>query len=572
MQITLLLVDDEEIVLNSLMRALSKDDYKILTALSAEAALEILEKNEIHIIISDQRMPNMTGSELLKIVKERYPDVITMILSGYADFEAVKEAINQGHIYKFLSKPWDNTFLREQVQEAMVQYQIRKGMEEERVKLLYFDKLTGLPNRVSFVSELAAATENARKLQYYVAVLIVDMDRFGNINNRFGQHIGNQILQAIGDRLKIWAGGEYITARIGNDEFAVILDAVSQLNEVRLRVQDLEKTLKQPFIISEREVYITFSIGVSLYPQDCDRYDMLIEKANIALNSCKEVGGGVYQFYDASMEKEADINLLLESEIHRALEEDQFINLYQPIVSLETGKVIGVEALLRWQHPRRGLLSPIQFLPMCELSGLIIPIDTSVLRKAIDDLKLFIQHGLTDLYVSSNFSTRHFMCFGLPELVRGMLEVTGIPPEKVVIEVTESLLVQNSDMVLSALQALHGLGVRLALDDFGTGYASLSYLKKYPFDILKIDKSYIREIGHSKNDEVLISAMINMAKSLGQKVVAEGVETQAQIDFLRSRDCELGQGFIFSKPVSSEEIITKLTSNEFVKQIQKRMS
>lgn len=572
MKSNILLVDDEENILNSLVRALSNDDYRILTANSAIEALEVLKNEDVQVIITDQRMPNMTGSELLKKVKETNPNVITMILSGYADFDAVKEAINQGHIYKFLSKPWDNAFLREQVHEAVIQSQVRKSMESEREKLLYWDKLTGLPNRLSFMNELATVTEEARKKSGLVAILLVDLDRFGNINNRFGQHIGNQILQAVAARLKSWAGDYRNVARIGNDEFAILLSEVLQINQVKMTVQDLEATLKKPFTISEREVYITSSIGVSLYPQDCDRYDVLIEKAHIALNYCKDIGGGVYQFYDSVMEKETDLNLMLETEVHRALEENQFINFYQPIVSLETGEITGVEALIRWQHPRRGLLTPAQFLPMCEMSGLIIPIDTNVLRTAIDDLKSFIKLGLTDLYISSNFSTRHFMCYGLTELVSGMIETTGIPPEKVVIEVTESLLVQNSDMVLTALQSLHDLGVRLALDDFGTGYASLSYLKKYPFDILKIDKSFTREIGHSKNDEVLISAIINMAKSLGQKVIAEGIETQLQIDFLRERECELGQGFVFSQPVTSEELVKKLLSAEFTKSIKQRMA
>lgn len=572
MKSTILLVDDEENILNSLLRALSNDDYNILTANSAAEALETLKTEDVQVIISDQRMPNMTGSELLKKVKEEYPNVITMILSGYADFDAVKEAINNGHIYKFLSKPWDNAFLREQVREAIIQFQVRMSMETEREKLLFWDKLTGLYNRVSFMNELAGVTETARKNQSLVAIVLIDLDRFGNINNRFGQHIGNQILQAVSARLKEWAGDERTIARIGNDEFAILLNDVSQLNQIKLTVQDLDAALKKPFTISEREVYITSSIGVSLYPQDCDRYDMLIEKAHIALNMCKEIGGGLYQFYDTAMEKEADINLLLETEIHRALDEDQFINLYQPIVSLETGEIVGVETLLRWNHPRRGLLSPAQFLPICEMSGLIIPIDTSVLRKAIDDLKYFIKSGLTDLYITSNFSTRHFMSHGLTELVAGMIELTEIEPHKVIIEVTESLLVQNSDMVQIALQNLHNLGVRLALDDFGTGYASLSYLKKYPFDILKIDKSYTREIGHSKNDEVLVSAMINMAKSLGQKVVAEGIESQRQVDFLKEKECEFGQGFMFSQPVTREELIKKLTSEEFTKSIKQRMA
>lgn len=568
MQSTILLVDDESIILNSLSRTLSKDGYQIFTATNAAEAIEILQENEIHVIISDQRMPTMMGSEFLKKVKEAYPTIVTMILSGYADFDAVRDAINDGHIYKFLSKPWDNSVLRENVQDAIIQYRTRVAIEQEREKMMFQDKLTGLPNRLSFMTELANATDLARKNQSTVAVLMLDLDRFSNINNRFGQHIGNQILQAVAERLKAWTAARSPVARVGNDEFAILLSDLTQVNQIKMRVQELESALKEPFYISEREVYITFSIGVSLYPQNCDRFDALLEKANMALSYCKEIGGGISQFYDVVMEKEADINLLLETEVHRALDEGQFLNYYQPIVNLQTGKVVGAEALLRWQHPRRGLLAPMQFLPLCEASGLIIPIDTSVLRRAIEDLKAFMRLGLTDLYISSNFSTRHFMCFGLTELVSGMIELTEIAPEKVVIEVTESLLVQNSEMVLTALQSLHDLGVRLALDDFGTGYASLSYLKKYPFDILKIDKSFVREIGVSKNDEVLISAMINMAKSLGQDVVAEGIETDKQVRFLKERDCKLGQGFLFSEPVPFEELARQLVSPEYNQAIQ----
>lgn len=568
----ILLVDDDEGVLNALSCVLDEEEYVILKTTHPKDVFKILEKNEVHVLISDQKMPEITGCELLKEVKNRYPNIVTVILSAYTDFESIQEAINEGNIYKFLSKPWDNNFLREQVRSAVAHYNNQKSIELEIGKASFLDRVTNLSNREVFVQQVINLEKSARENKYFIALLLIDIDRFGNINNQFGHHIGDQILRVIADRLRSWVPQNAYLARIGNDEFAILFDQVAHVTQIEPVVRKLDQILKQPFIISEREVYIMLSIGIALYPQDSERADVLIEKANIALNFCKKVGGGVSQFYDPEMEKEADVNILMETELHNAVENKQFVNFYQPIVSLKTGKISGIEALVRWQHPRRGLLAPLQFIPLCEKSGLIVSIDSMVLQKGIEDIKLF-NHivELKDLYISSNFSIRHFISMGLKEKIEKLVANSDLPPYHIVIEVTESLLVHHSNMLQTVLKSLHDLGVRLALDDFGTGYASLSYIRKYPFDLLKIDRSYIREIGHSKNDEVLIAAMINMAKSLGQKVVAEGIESQNQIDFLKDKGCDFGQGFVFSQPVSKEELMKKIKVEEFVKSMEHKI-
>lgn len=569
MQDVILLVDDEEMVLNALARVLNEDNYTILKTTSPKEALRLLEKYDVHVLISDQRMPEMTGCELLKQVKKDFSQTVTMIISGYADFEAVKESINEGHIYKFISKPWDNSYLKDQIREAVKYGKFQRMVEQELQKIQLTDKLTGLPNRAAFMQKIMNLEERSREQNYFIALLLIDIDRFGSINNRFGQHIGDQVLQALSDQLLSSLPPHGYLARIGNDEFVVMLDQIMHVSQVKPVVQELENMLKNPIMVSEREVYVTSSIGVALYPQDSERADVLVEKSHIALNFGKKIGGGLVQFYDPEMEKQTDVNILLETEIHHAVENDELVNFYQPVVSFESGKIIGAESLVRWQHPRRGLLAPLQFMPLCEQSGLIIPIDKSVLKKAIADLKEFSLQNEKDYYISSNFSIRHFMSIGLLESIQKMIRENGVLPHHIVIEVTESLLAHDSKMLLDVLQSLHNLGVRLALDDFGTGYASLSYLKKYPFDILKIDRSYIREIGRSKNDEVLISAMINMAKSMGQKVIAEGIESKKQIDFLKAAGCDYAQGFLLSHPIPKAEFVKKMSTKEFTKSIEK---
>lgn len=565
---TILLVDDDVVVLNALSRVLNEDNYVIFKTSSPKEALKILEEQEINVLMTDQRMPGMTGCELIKEVKNKYPSIVAVILSSYADFEIVQEAINEGHVFKFLSKPWDNNFLREQIKECIHHYNINKTLQLERENLYFIDRTTGLPNREALFQQIFNLGSKSRENKTSMVLLLIDVDRFGDINNRFGYYIGNQILRAVADRLRAGISSEVYLARIGNDEFAILFNEISHISQIELIVQKIDKILKQPLIISEREVYVTFSMGIALYPQDSERPDALVEKSNIALNFCKRIGGGLSQFYDNEMEKETDINILMEAEIYKGLEKKEFLNFYQPIVSLTEGKISGVEALVRWQHPRRGLLGPLQFIPLCEKSDLIVSVDSMVFENGVEDIKLFNKTiEVNDLYVASNFSIRHFMSTGLIEKISKLVEKSGLLPQSIVIEVTESLLVHDSRILQEVLNSLHDLGVRLALDDFGTGYASLSYIKKYPFDLLKIDRSYVREIGRAKNDEALITAMINMGKSLGQKVVAEGVETQSQIDFLKDKGCDFGQGFIFSHPISKEEVIKKISSEEFVKSI-----
>lgn len=568
----ILLVDDDEVVLNALSRVLHDSSYVILKTTSPKDALKILKEHEVHVLISDHRMPEMTGSELLKEVKKNYPSIVTLILSAYADFETIQDAINEGHIYKFLSKPWNNDFLREQVRECVEYYNTQKSIERELERTRFIDKLTGLYNREALIQRASDLEIIVQKNNHSIALLLLDIDRFAEVNNRFGHYIGNEILQAVAERLRAWIPLDAFLARIGNDEFAILFDAGRQEGQIESIVRKLNQILKQPFIISEREVYMTFSIGIALYPHDSNRSEGLIEKSNIALNYCKKIGGDAVQFYNAEMEKRADSNIVMEAEIHNAVEKNEFINFYQPIVSLKTGKVSGVEALVRWQHPKRGLLAPMQFVPLCEKSGLIVAVDDLVLQKGLEDLKLFNSTiKINSLYVSSNFSIRHFMSADLKESISKLIKSSNLSPDNIVIEVTESLLAYDSHVLQDVLKSLHDLGIRLALDDFGTGYAALSYIRKYPFDLLKIDRSYVQEIGRSKNDEVLITAMINMAKSLGLSVVAEGIESQNQIDFLKDKECDFGQGFIFSHPISKEEFIKRMTTEEFIQSIEHKI-
>lgn len=404
---TLLLVDDEPNILHALSRLLDNAGYHVLSANSGKEALDLLSREKISVIIADQRMPYMTGSELLAQVRTLYPETVRMILSAYADFNAVQDAINNGAIYKFLSKPWDNESLLIHVRDAFNQYergQIEKENEQALLDLMYLDKLT-------------------------------------------------------------------------------------------------------------------------------------------------------------------DQQLALETALHDALQKQEFVLYYQPSVDIESGKMIGAEALLRWQHPERGLLLPEQFISLCEKTGLIIDIGAWVLRQACEQAKRWCDAGYPNFCVAVNLSQRQFNDSKLLDLIQDILKNTGISDKNLELEITESLLMQNVEHNIFLLKSLKNLGLKLTLDDFGTGYSSLSYLKQFPFDILKIDKSFINDIAISKDSETIVTAIITMAKSLGLTIIAEGVETQEQLTILKEKQCDVIQGYFFSKPVPSEEIDTLFQKQGFVNDI-----
>jgi diguanylate cyclase (GGDEF)-like protein/PAS domain S-box-containing protein len=430
----------------------------------------------------------------------------------------------------------------------------RMQTQERLQHMAQHDALTELPNRVLFLDRLKQALARARWHKRLVAVLFVDMDRFKTINDTLGHEIGDKLLQALAERFSAGVREGDTVARFGGDEFVILLDDVGSDKDIGAVAQKVLETLAPPFDIDGQSLYITASIGVSLYPNDGEDSTTLLKNADIAMYRAKELGKNTYQFYSADMSARAFERLTLESSLRHAIERNEFRLHYQPQIDSASGAILGVEALLRWQHPDFGLVAPAEFIPLLEETGLIVPAGEWVFHTACEQLRAWHAAGWPTLRMAVNLSPRQFQAAGLAMMVERWLATTGCDPGLVELEITENILLRHAAATLDTLEALRALGVRLAIDDFGTGYSSLSYLRRYSIDTLKIDRSFVHDVPGDADDSALASAIVVLAQSLKLNVIAEGVETEAQRDFLQQRGCLVMQGYLFSRPVPAEDI------------------
>ena len=434
----------------------------------------------------------------------------------------------------------------------------RQQTEETLRSLAYHDPLTGLPNRLLFHDRLAQAIERAKRARQFLTVMLIDLDRFKLINDSLGLVTGDQIIKDVADRLVQALRKSDTVARLSGDEFMVLLLGTAGAEAAARVAQKLLEVLRPPLQVEGHELTMSASMGIALFPHDGDDADTLIKNAANALSRAKEQGRNHYQFYTDDMNATAFERLMLESGLRRALEQGELVLHYQPKVSLADGAVTGVEALLRWYHPDLGLVPPAEFIPLAEERGLIVPIGAWVLRTACAQVRRWQKLGHPRLELAVNISARQFQEKGFVPTVAAVVEEAGIPPELIELELTESVIMRDSPEVAQRLRELTALGIRLAVDDFGTGYSSLGYLRTFPIHALKIDRSFVRDIDRDPNSAALAEAIIAMAGSLRLKVVAEGVETTAQLGQLRRFGCQELQGYIFSKPLPPEELLALL--------------
>lgn len=429
----------------------------------------------------------------------------------------------------------------------------RRGFEEKIEHMTHHDILTGLPNRTLLVDRLGQALARARRYHQMVGVLLIDLDRFKTINDTLGHDVGDELLRAVSDRIARCLRGSDSVGRLGGDEFMIILSDLAGVQESISVCEDILRELALPFSIRGHEMYVTCSIGVSIAPSDGDDEQTLIRNADTAMYRAKEQGRNNYQFYTSDMNARAFERLALENSLRHALERNELRVYYQPKVNTSTGKITGAEALVRWQHPDMGLVSPAKFIPLAEESGLIVPIGEFVMRTACAQNKAWQDAGFTPITMAVNLSARQLYEAELVATVAGVLKQAGLDAAWLELELTESMLMQQVEGPEKLLRALKDIGIQLSIDDFGTGFSSLSYLKRFPIDYLKIDRSFIQDVPGDPNDAAIVKAVIAMAASLNLKVVAEGVETQEQIDFLHNHGCDDVQGFFFSQPVPTEK-------------------
>jgi diguanylate cyclase (GGDEF)-like protein len=435
-----------------------------------------------------------------------------------------------------------------------VETQLREH-QERLYHLVHHDNLTSLPNRLLLQDRLQRMMVKAKRNKTYAAVLFLDLDRFKKINETLGHDIGDKLLLEVAKRLEKCVRRSDTVARLGGDEFAIILDDLRDTKFVAVVARKILNTLSKPAFIEDYELYATSSIGISLFPDDSEEVDGLMRCADTAMYRAKEAGKNNYQYYTADMNTRAFEFLLLESGLRKALDNDELVVFYQPLIDLSTNKLNGMEALLRWQHPEKGMISPGDFIPLAEETGLIEPIGDWVLRAACEQNKEWQDAGYPPVKVSVNMSARQFSNKNLVENISNVLEETCLKPEYLCIEITESVNMQDVKSTIAKLQKLHNMGVSLSIDDFGTGYSSLSYLKLFPINDLKIDRSFVFNITTDSADAAIALSVIVLAHSMNLNVVAEGVETKEQLELLRKQGCDYVQGFLFSRPLSADEFV-----------------
>ncbi len=426
--------------------------------------------------------------------------------------------------------------------------------------LAFHDKLTGLPNRSLFSQTLEQEMKEARLRQAQLAVLFVDLDRFKNINDTLGHTAGDTLIKEMSARLCACVGEQDSVARLGGDEFVIMATSVADSDEVAVVAQKILAAVSRPFQLHDHQFHLTASVGISVFPADGDDERLLMKNADIAMYQAKADGKNTFAFYSAALNTHSVERLAFESSLRRALEERQLELHYQPKVDCVTSKMTGVEALLRWKHPDLGMVSPARFIPVAEENGLIVPIGRWVLQTACEQHMAWRRLGHSPLRVAVNLSARQFYDDHLLADVRSILAQTGMNAGYLELEITESMLMRNVEKASEVLFAFKAMGICLALDDFGTGYSSLSNLKRFPIDMIKIDRSFIRDLPGNQEDRAITDAIIAMGRTLNMKVVAEGVETRGQIEFLRSHACDEFQGFFFSKPVPSAAITDLLSA------------
>jgi diguanylate cyclase (GGDEF)-like protein len=431
----------------------------------------------------------------------------------------------------------------------------------EFYKLNYFDPITDFPNRFLLIDRLDKAITRERKSKLLMAVLLIDIDRFKNINDTLGYEAGDHVLIEVSARLRNLLGDSGMAARFGADEFVVVIEGMSDISDVELLSNKILEAFHEPFRVDKRKFYVTVSIGSAVCVGDCVICSgscangcELLRRADVAKSRAKEAGRNRNSFSAQEVISLKPDKMELEAELHLAMERGEFLLYYQPKVNLSTGRICGVEALIRWQHPVRGIVSPKDFIPLLEESGLIVPVSEWIISTACAQAALWINFGLGDVCIAINISTRQFQDDGLVDLLKKNILRNGLSYGAIEVEITESILMQNPEKATRILREIRELGIAVSIDDFGTGYSSLAYLKQFPVNTLKIDRAFVLGLPGDSRDAAICKAVLKMAAALGVTVVAEGVETAEQLEFMRVNNCHELQGFLFSKPLPSDEV------------------
>ena len=556
---TIMMVDDEETTLDVLEMFLEEEGYrKFVPTTESTSAVDRMTRERPDVVLLDLIMPGVGGLEILGAVRARddLRHTPIIILTSATDSETKLKALELGAT-DFLAKPVDPSELALRLRNTLA----AKAYQD---RLVYYDGLTGLPNRRLFNERMDHELARARKDGKECAVLHIGLDRFKQINDSLGREVGDQMLTLCAERLEgcVRTAGfagkvsddrrNSPLSRIGGDEFALCLWGVGSLGRAARAARRLLAEMSEAFEVGYRDLFLTASIGIAQFPEDGEDVETLLRKADMAMSHAKQSGRNTYQFYREALNSQLSERLNLENQLRRAVEREELVLYYQPKVNAGTGEVVGAEALMRWEHSEMGFVPPDKFIPVAEDAGLITALGDWALRTACRQNKAWQDAGLPPVRIAVNVSSRQFQ-EGVVEKVRSALEDSGLAPEHLVLELTESMIMENPEDAVRMLREIRDLGVKLSVDDFGTGYSSLAYLKSFPLAELKIDRSFISGIADDPDDAAIVTAIVAMSHSLGLRVVAEGIETEDQLTYLQERGCDECQGFYFSPPVPPDQ-------------------
>ncbi len=575
----ILVIEDEDSVRENILELLDAEGFEAISAENGRLGVDLAKAMVPDLILCDVMMPELDGFGVLAALRQEPVMESTPFI--FLTAKAAKTDFRQGMELgadDYLTKPFTRAELLGAIamrlkKQAAVQDRYHSELQHAKEQLNYLihhDSLTNLPNRLSLRERFKQVQPTDTNDERLVTILSLGLDRFNQINDNLGHTVGDLLLKAVAERIKACVGSQDIVARLNTDQFAIILVSDRQdacpttqhEKEVSNIAQTILKNLSQTFELEARELFITASIGMAVYPRDGKEIEELLNHANTAMIQAKQQGGDQYQLYSATFNIGSSERLALQGSLRYALERNELLVYYQPQVNLQTGQIVGAEALVRWQHPERGLIPPDKFIPIAEETGLIVPIGEWVLQTACKQTQVWQTAGFPSLRIAVNLSSRQFSQIDLRHQLVQILMETGLDSKYIELELTESMLVQNTKVAIEKLNALKSLGVEIAIDDFGTGYSSLSYLQQFPFDILKIDRCFIRNIAENSNNAAIAKAIIEMAKSLNLKLVAEGVETEAELSFVCQHQCDTMQGYLFSRPLPTDEFEQLLTSNK----------
>ncbi|MGK7904633.1 MAG: EAL domain-containing protein [Hormoscilla sp.] len=567
----ILVIEDEHPIRANIIKILKFKGYQGIGAADGKTGVKMAKAYKPDLILCDIMMPGLDGYEVLNILSKD-PDTVGIpfiFLTAKSDRSDMRQGMNLG-ADDYITKPFTSKELIEAIsarlekQATTIQPYLdeMKQVAESLSKVAYYDQLTNLPNRIWLRHQLQEAIKQAKEKQGLVAIVCLNIDRFREINVSLGYATGDLAIQAVAERLGQCVGPQDTVARLSGDEFSILLTQMTFKENVAALAEVILETLAEPYELSDRKVSIQTSIGISLYPDHSSNPDQLLVHADTARRWCRQLGGGSYEFYHRKMDAQKEERRLLEIDLGTALEKSEFELYYQPQCDITTGQILGMEALLRWCHPQRGRVSPEQFIPVAEETGLIISIGEWVLQTACAQAQTWYELNERPLQVSVNLSARQFQQENLAETVALVLSETGLDPQLLALELTETSVMSDVNASIGILQELKGMGIEISIDDFGTGYSSLNYLKSFPIDTLKIDRSFISQVTSNNHDAAIAKAIIAMAHSLQMKVIAEGVETAAQLAFLCEEGCHVFQGYFYSPPLPAVEFAQFLGANK----------